>query len=171
MGEGGSGIRDRITVGLAIVVGISPLLAVIVWGLRVVHHRLTPENEPSRRIAELAPRLCDIAAGYRPARSLVDWLNHPSRRDHLLIRDTSGRVLVVDWHGTPYFWKALGSGAQPLVDARGEPIGGDLSLSAIERLNRIPMSKLTLVSWGPDRIPNSSDDVRQTCDVLRDYGN
>ena len=174
MREEGSTIRDKVFVGIALLVGMSPLLVVIALGLWIVDRRRLPENKPETRIRQLAPQLRDIAAGSMSAKSLIDWLEHPARSDYLLIKDRqSGKTYVVDWDGTPYFYRAAGRSGRALKDRSGIRIEGILSLKAIEQLPYAgrragtPAAEVTLISFGPDLIANSPDDVKLTLSVAQ----
>lgn len=138
-------------------------------GFRTLDLRRVPDNQPEARIKELAPQLRDIAVGTTSAKPLIDWLEHPSRRDYLLIQDLqSGETYVVDWYGTPYFYRVAGRSGRALTDRHGRRLEGSLSLQAIEQLQDLerlggpPTAKVTLMSLGPDFFPNSPDDVKLT---------
>lgn len=170
MGEEGNTIRDKVSVGLALLVGVSPLIYVVVWGFWTVVRRMDPENEPTRRIEWLAPQLRDIVAGTKSAQSLIDWLKQPTRSDYLLIQDRqSGENYVVDWYGSPYFFRVTDRSGHTLVDRRGNRIEGNLSLERIEQLQRLAgmqPANLVLISLGADLALNGPNDMVQD-DVQR----
>jgi hypothetical protein len=180
----GSTIGDRVAVGIALLVGMSPLLAVLVSGVQTIDRRMAPENNPEARLREITPLLCDVAAGRRPARSIVkDWLDQSPRRGYMVIESKAfDRVsnqwitqdFVVDWHGTPYFYRVADRFGRTLVDRRAVPntaYEGNLSLQAIERLEELgrigdaQAASVTLVSLGPDLAGGSPDDVKLTLPV------